>query len=216
MSVAILRFPGTNCDLDMGYVYEKLGAKIHYVWHSEDLLPKDTDLVVLAGGFSYGDYLRSGAIAKEARIMKAVREFALRGGRVLGICNGFQILTESGLLEGVLHRNESLKFIAKDVRLRVVNNDNAFLSPYKKGEEIILPIAHADGNYFIDEEGLKRLQDNGQILLQYTEDINGSIHQIAGICNKEKNIFGLMPHPERAIENVLGGVDGMAMLGALL
>lgn len=216
MSVAILRFPGTNCDLDMGYVYEKLGAKVCYVWHAEEALPKDTDLVVLAGGFSYGDYLRSGAIAKQAKIMSSVKEFAKRGGKVLGICNGFQILTESGMLEGVLHRNKSLKFIAKDVKLKVVNNDNIFLSRYIQDEEITLPIAHADGNYFIDEEGLKSLQDHHQILLQYTEDVNGSIHRIAGICNKQKNVFGLMPHPERAIEKALGGIDGMAMLGALL
>lgn len=216
MSVAILRFPGTNCDLDMGYVYEKLGAKICYVWHAEEALPKDTDLVVLAGGFSYGDYLRSGAIAKQAKIMNAIKEFAKKGGRVLGICNGFQILTESGMLEGVLHRNKSLKFIAKDVKLKVLSNDNVFLSRYALGEEIVLPIAHADGNYFISEEGLKSLQDNNQILLQYTEDVNGSIHQIAGICNQQKNVFGLMPHPERAIEKALGGIDGMAMLGALL
>lgn len=216
MSVAILRFPGTNCDLDMGYVYEKLGAKVCYVWHAEEVLPKDTDLVVLAGGFSYGDYLRSGAIAKQAKIMSSVKEFAKRGGKVLGICNGFQILTESGMLEGVLHRNKSLKFIAKDVKLKVVNNDNIFLSRYIQDEEITLPIAHADGNYFIDEEGLKSLQDHHQILLQYTEDVNGSISRIAGICNKQKNVFGLMPHPERAIEKALGGIDGMAMLGALL
>lgn len=216
MSVAILRFPGTNCDLDMGYVYEKLGAKVCYVWHAENTLPKDTDLVVLAGGFSYGDYLRSGAIAKQARIMDAVRDFASKGGKVLGICNGFQILTESGMLEGVLHRNKSLKFIAKDVKLKIANNDNIFLSRYIQGEEITLPIAHADGNYFIDSDGLKRLQENNQILLQYSEDVNGSIHRIAGICNREKNIFGLMPHPERAIEKALGGIDGMAMLGALL
>ena len=216
MSVAILRFPGTNCDLDMGYAYEKLGAKVSYVWHTESSLPSGVGLVVLAGGFSYGDYLRSGAIAKEARIMKAVREFASSGGRVLGICNGFQILTESGLLEGVLHRNNTLNFISKDVKLEVINNDNAFLSPYRLGEEITLPIAHADGNYYIGDEGLKSLQDNGQILLQYSNDVNGSVQKIAGICNKEKNVFGLMPHPERAIEKALGGVDGLAMLGALL
>lgn len=216
MSVAILRFPGTNCDFDMGYAYEKMGAKVEYVWHAQTSLPADTDLVVVAGGFSYGDYLRSGAIAKVANIMHAVRDFALRGGRVLGICNGFQILTEARLLEGVLHRNEGLRFIAKDVELEVVSNQNAFLSPYKNGEKITLPVAHADGNFFIDHDGLKRLEDNDQILLRYTQNINGSINKIAGICNKEKNIFALMPHPERAIEKALGGVDGLAMLGALL
>lgn len=216
MSVVILRFPGTNCDLDMGYAYEKLGAKVEYVWHSQTSLPKDTDLVVVAGGFSYGDYLRSGAIAKVAKIMDSVREFASKGGRVLGICNGFQILTEARLLEGVLHRNESLKFIAKSVELEVVSTQNPFLSPYKKGEKITLPVAHADGNYFIDSEGLKKLQDKDQILLRYASNINGSVDAIAGICNESKNIFGLMPHPERAIEKALGGVDGLAMLGALL
>lgn len=216
MSVAVLRFPGTNCDLDMGYAYEKLGAKVQYVWHSQTSLPQGVDLVVFAGGFSYGDYLRSGAIAKVANIMGAVREFVNKGGRVLGICNGFQILTESGLLEGVLHKNDGLKFIAKSVELEVVSVQNDFLSPYKLGEKITLPIAHADGNYFIDNEGLKRLQDNDQILLRYAYDVNGSVDRIAGICNKSKNVFGLMPHPERAIESALGGEDGTAMLGALL
>ncbi|GAA7263943.1 phosphoribosylformylglycinamidine synthase I [Helicobacter pylori] len=216
MSVAILRFPGTNCDLDMGYAYEKLGAKVEYVWHSDTSLPQGVDLVVFAGGFSYGDYLRSGAIAKVANIMGAVRDFADKGGKVLGICNGFQILTEAGLLDGVLHRNKGLRFIAKNIELEVVSTQNDFLSSYKVGEKITLPIAHADGNYFINQEGLKRLQDNDQILLRYTYDINGSVDRIAGICNKGKNIFGLMPHPERAIEYIVGGVDGLAMLGALL
>lgn len=216
MSVAILQFPGTNCDRDMGYAYEKLGAKVHYVWHTQTTLPPQTDLVVFAGGFSYGDYLRSGAIAKVAKIMGAVREFAKKGGRVLGICNGFQILTESRLLEGVLHRNENLHFISKNVELEVCSVENAFLSPYKLAEKISLPIAHAEGNYYIDLEGLKRLQDNDQILLRYTQNINGSVDRIAGICNKSRNVFGLMPHPERSIEHTLGGVDGIAMLGALL
>lgn len=216
MSVAVLRFPGTNCDLDMGYAYEKLGAKVEYVWHSETSLPQGVDLVVFAGGFSYGDYLRSGAIAKVANIMVAVREFASKGGKVLGICNGFQILTEAGLLDGVLHRNSGLKFIAKSIELEVASVQNTFLSPYKLGEKITLPIAHADGNYFINSEGLKKLQDNDQILLRYAYDVNGSIDRIAGICNQSRNVFGLMPHPERAIEHALGGVDGMAMLGALL
>lgn len=216
MSVAILRFPGTNCDLDMGYAYEKLGAKVEYVWHSDTSLPQGVDLVVFAGGFSYGDYLRSGAIAKVANIMGTVRDFADKGGKVLGICNGFQILTEAGLLDGVLHRNKGLRFIAKNIELEVVSTQNDFLSSYKVGEKITLPIAHADGNYFINQEGLKRLQDNDQILLRYTYDVNGSVDRIAGICNKGKNIFGLMPHPERAIEYIVGGVDGLAMLGALL
>lgn len=216
MSVAILRFPGTNCDLDMGYVYEKLGATIKYVWHTQERLPNDTSLVIVPGGFSYGDYLRSGAIAKRAKIMESIKDFANSGGRVLGICNGFQILTESKLLPGVLHRNEGLRFLSKNVKLQVANNDNAFLSPYQQGGVITLPIAHFDGNYFVPQDELKEMEDNHQILLRYVDDVNGSVGRIAGVCNKEKNVFGLMPHPERAIEKIIGGEDGLSMLRALL
>lgn len=179
-------------------------------------IPKDTQLVVVPGGFSYGDYLRCGAIAQFSPIMKAIREYALQGGRVLGICNGFQILCEAGLLPGALKRNENLHFISKMQTLRVVNKNNIFLRSYAKNQEIALPIAHADGNYFIDESGLEALKANEQILLEYVDNPNGSVGGIAGVCNEAKNVFGLMPHPERAIEMVLGGCDGVAMLDNLL
>lgn len=221
-SIAILQFPGTNCDLDTKYAFEKLGCKSQIVWHKETTLPKDTDLVVIAGGFSYGDYLRSGAIAKFSPIMSAVIEYANSGGKVLGICNGFQILTEVGLLEGALKRNINLHFISKFQTLKVVNNSNSFLQKCKKDEILNIPIAHADGNYYIDKEGFKKLEANEQILLRYSDEkgepvvVNGSITSIAGVCNKNKNVFGLMPHPERAIETILGSTDGIKMLKGLI
>ena len=221
-SVAILQFPGTNCDLDTKYAFEKLGCNTHIVWHKETNLPKDIDLIVIAGGFSYGDYLRSGAIAKFSPIMKSVVEYANSGGKVLGICNGFQILTEVGLLDGALKRNINLHFISKFQTLKVVNNTNEFLKKYNKDEILNIPIAHADGNYYIDENGYKELEENGQILVRYCNEkgereiVNGSVTSIAGICNREKNVFGLMPHPERAIETVLGSKDGIKMLEGLI
>ena len=215
MSVAILQFPGTNCEMDMAYAYKCIGAPYTIVWHQEQVLPKDTKLVIVPGGFSYGDYLRSGAIARFSPILQAVREFAMQGGYVLGICNGFQILCEARLLPGVLKRNNSLHFISQNQKLCVKNTNNAFLSHYKKESVISLPIAHADGCYFIDEQSLRALQKNDQILLTYVDNPNGSVADIAGICNEQKNVFGLMPHPERAIENLLGGVDGLEMLASL-
>ncbi|PAF50028.1 phosphoribosylformylglycinamidine synthase I [Helicobacter sp. 12S02232-10] len=217
MMVAILQFPGTNCERDMQYAYSNiLGVKSVIVWHKQKNLPSETDLVVIPGGFSYGDYLRSGAIARFAPIMKDVISYAANGGLVLGICNGFQILTESGLLPGVLKRNEGLCFISKTQKLEVTGVNNRFLSNYKHKEIISLPIAHADGSYYADSDTLKSLKENDQILLRYVGNPNGSVYSIAGICNKEKNIFGLMPHPERAIEPILGGSDGLAMLRSLL
>jgi len=222
MKVTVLQFPGTNCEYDTQYAFEKLGAAVEIVWHEETDLPKDTDLVVVPGGFSYGDYLRSGALAKFAPIMNAVKAFAADGGKVLGICNGFQILTETGLLPGALKRNDNLHFISKHHHLKVINNDNIFLQELEKGEVVNIPVAHHDGNYFIDEAGLEELEANGQILLQYcnaqgeNQILNGSVEQIAGICNKEKNVFGLMPHPERAMETLLGCDDGVKMLQGFL
>ncbi len=213
----VLRFPGTNCEFDTDYALEKLGFDVTIVWHKESKLP-ECDLVVVPGGFSYGDYLRSGSIARFAPIMNAVSEFAKNGGYVLGICNGFQILTEAGLLPGALKRNDSLHFISKFQHIKVVNNDNKFLQNCKVDEVLNIPVAHADGNYFIDEEGLKELKENNQILVKYCDEdgnpmvLNGSVEQIAGVCNKEKNVFGLMPHPERAIELALGSDDGIKML----
>jgi len=220
--VAILQFPGTNCDLDTKYAFEKLGCSTTVVWHKESELPSDADLVVVPGGFSYGDYLRSGAIAQFSPIMSAVQTFANDGGKVLGICNGFQILTEVGLLPGALKRNIGLHFISKFQTLKVVNNSNDFLQKCDKDEVLNIPIAHADGNYYIDEEAFKELEDNEQILVRYSNEkgepivVNGSVTSIAGVCNKNKNVFGLMPHPERALETILGSEDGVKMLEGLI
>ena len=218
MKVSILQFPGTNCEYDTEYAFKRLGAETEIVWHKSTTIPQDTDLVVVAGGFSYGDYLRSGAIAKFSPIMKAVADYAHKGGKILGICNGFQVLTEARLLPGALKRNEGLHFISKHHNLRVENNDNIFLKNLKNNDVVNIPIAHHDGNYYIDAEGLKELEQNNQILLRYTdkngniENPNGSVGSIAAVCNKEKNVFGLMPHPERAMEELLGSDDGIAML----
>jgi phosphoribosylformylglycinamidine synthase len=218
MKVAVLRFPGTNCEFDTQYAFEKLGHTTELVWHEKETLPEDIDLVVVPGGFSYGDYLRSGSIARFSPVMKAVKAYAEEGGKVLGICNGFQILTEAHMLPGALKRNNNLHFISKHQTLRVENNDNAFLNQCEKGEVLDIPIAHADGNYYIDDAGLERLEANEQVLLRYCDAegnrvvVNGSVTSIAGICNEQKNVFGLMPHPERALESILGSEDGLKML----
>lgn len=214
--VAILQFLGTNCEYDMEYAFSLLKAPTQIVWHKETSLPKDTKLVVIPGGFSYGDYLRSGAIARFSPIMQSVIEFANNGGYVLGICNGFQILLESGLLPGAMKRNTNLHFISKTCGIKVVNNENIFLKKFQKDEVARIPIAHADGNYYIDTQGLQQLEQNGQILLEYVENPNGSVRNIAGICNAQKNVFGLMPHPERAVEKVLGEDVGLKMLEGFL
>jgi len=222
MKVSILQFPGTNCEYDTQYAFEKLGAQTEIVWHKSTTIPSDTDLLVVAGGFSYGDYLRSGAIAKFSPVMTALKEYADKGGKVLGICNGFQVLTEARLLPGALKRNEGLHFISKQHHLKIENSDNVFLKKFKTGDIVNIPIAHHDGNYYIDDKGLAELKANGQILLTYTDadgaikNPNGSVASIAGVCNKEKNIFGLMPHPERAMESLLGSDDGVAMLQGFL
>jgi len=213
----VLRFPGTNCEFDTEYALKKQGFDVEIIWHKEETLP-ECDLVVVPGGFSYGDYLRAGSIARFAPIMKAVESYANEGGYVLGICNGFQILTEAGLLPGALKRNNNLHFISKMQHIKVINNDNKFLSKCEVGEVLEVPVAHADGNYYIDDEGLEELKKNNQILVRYCDKdgypmiLNGSVEQIAGVCNKTKNVFGLMPHPERAIELILGSTDGVKML----
>jgi phosphoribosylformylglycinamidine synthase len=222
MKVGIVQFPGTNCEYDTQYAFEKLGASTQILWHRETEIPDDIELVVIAGGFSYGDYLRSGAIASKAPIMKAVKAYAEAGKKVLGICNGFQVLTETHLLPGALKRNEHLHFISKHHHLKVVSNSNDFLSKLDNGDVVNIPIAHHDGNFFIDDEGLKELYANEQVLLHYCDqngaisNPNGSVDSIAGICNKAKNVFGLMPHPERAMEEVLGSADGVKMLEGLM
>ncbi len=222
MKISVLQFPGTNCEYDTKYAYEKLGANVEIIWHKDKKIPEDTSLLIVPGGFSYGDYLRSGAIAKFANIMEEVQNYAEKGGKILGICNGFQILCEAGLLPGALKLNNSLHFISKMQKIKVVDNNNSFLSLMKKDEIVNIPLAHHDGNYYIDEKGLKELEENNQILLKYCDeegkelDINGSVSSIAGICNKQRNIFALMPHPERAIEDLLGSSDGIKMLKGFL
>ena len=222
MLVAVAVFPGTNCEIDTKYAFEKLGQEVVLVFHKEEKLPVGTDLVVLPGGFSYGDYLRSAAIAKFSPIMKAVIEFANNGGKVLGICNGFQMLLEAHLLPGAMKRNSNVHFISKFHPLKVVNTNNMFLRKCNVGEILNVPIAHGEGSYYIDDAGLKELYANEQVLLTYcdangnVDNPNGSIDSIACICNKAKNVFGLMPHPERAIEAILGSDDGVKMLQGLI
>jgi len=218
MKTAIVVFPGTNCDFDTKYACELVGSETEFVWHKDTTLPQKCDLVILPGGFSYGDALRSGSIARFSPIMQAVFDYAGKGGRVLGICNGFQILLESRLLPGAMKRNANLHFISKFQHLKVQNSDNDFLKALKPGDVLNIPIAHGEGNYYIDKERKKELYDNDQVLLTYCDaegnmdNPNGSVDAIAGICNREKNVFGLMPHPERAMETLLGSEDGVAML----
>jgi phosphoribosylformylglycinamidine synthase len=216
--ISIIQFLGTNCEYDTIKAYENLGYKTKLIWHEDKKIPSNTDLIVLPGGFSYGDYLRSGAIAKFANIMEAVISFANKGGNVLGICNGFQILTELKLLDGALINNQNLKFISKFQTIKAVNTNNKFLKNINKDKPLNIPIAHADGNFVCKKDTLKSMFDNEQILLKYCDkdgndfNVNGSVDNIAGICNKNKNIFGLMPHPERATNDILGSKDGLCML----
>ena len=217
MKIAVIVFPGSNCDIDL---YEALhtvcDADVEYVSYKQDNLD-GFDAVMLPGGFSYGDYLRCGAIARFSTIMPAVIEFAKNGKPVFGTCNGFQILTEVGLLPGALKRNNSLKFVCKTVELTVENTNTPFTSLYKKGEKINLPIAHADGSYYADEELLAELEENGQVVFRYSkENPNGSLNDIAGITNKQGNVLGMMPHPERAVEMLLGNEDGLRVFKSLL
>ncbi len=224
MRAAVIVFPGSNCDRDMKTGLEAAGIDAGFVWHGDSALPGGLDAVLIPGGFSYGDYLRCGAIGARSPIMQAVRDFAARGGYVLGVCNGFQILTESGLLPGALMRNASQRFICREVALRVESDAPRFLRHYQPGEVIHLPVAHAEGCYMVDDETLSALEGNGQIALRYCDDagqvdsgtnLNGSRHNIAGVMNAEKNVLGMMPHPERACDPITGGTDGLALLAAL-
>ena len=220
MKVAIVNFPGTNCERDSKYAFDKLGCETQIIWHKETDI--NADLIVLPGGFSYGDYLRTAAIAKFSPVMQAVLDHARKGGYILGICNGFQMLLELKLLAGAMSRNINLSFISKFHHLRVVSNDNKFLRCCDKGEILNIPIAHGEGNYYADADTLKSLYDEDCVLLKYCDENgadlnpNGSVDAIAGICDKNKKIFGLMPHPERAIEPILGGTDGEKMLKGLI
>ncbi|MDU5334849.1 phosphoribosylformylglycinamidine synthase subunit PurQ [Enterococcus sp.] len=217
MKFAVIVFPGSNCDLDMYWAMKEImGADCEYVRYDADSLD-GFDGVLLPGGFSYGDYLRCGAIARFANIMSEVIRFAEEGKPVFGTCNGFQILTEAGLLPGALRRNESLKFISKITPLKVVNNQTKFTTEYQADEVIQIPVAHGEGNYYCDDETLAELKANNQIVFTYEGDnINGSVESIAGITNKAGNVLGMMPHPERAMEKLLGSDDGIKFFASIL
>ena len=213
--IAVVTFPGSNDDRDAALALDRLGADPTLVWHAEPELP-DLAAVVLPGGFSYGDYLRCGAIARFAPVMKAVRRFAAEGGLVLGICNGFQVLCEAGLLPGVLRPNASLSFVCRDVAVCVEHADTPFTSRAEPGQSLTIPVKHGEGCYFADAELLRELDANGQILLRYEENPNGSVAAIAGVANETANVFGLMPHPEHAVDPLLGSTDGALILGSLV
>ncbi|WDH76340.1 phosphoribosylformylglycinamidine synthase subunit PurQ [Exiguobacterium marinum] len=216
MKFAVIVFPGSNCDLDMYHaVKDVLGEEAEYVFHTETSL-KGFDGVLLPGGFSYGDYLRCGSIAQFSPIMAEVKRFAEEGRPVLGVCNGFQVLVEAGLLPGVLMRNRDLKFMCKTVELVVENNETMFTSEYAAQETIRVPIAHGEGNYYCDDATLDRLKANGQIAFTYKENPNGSVENIAGITNEAGNVLGMMPHPERAVEALLGGEDGKRLFTSIV
>ena len=218
MKAAVVVFPGSNRDRDMIAALTKIsGSPPAIVWHKDTDVP-DADLIVIPGGFSYGDYLRSGAIAARSPVMDTIRERAGKGILVLGVCNGFQVLTEAGLLPGVLMRNASLKFVCREVRLSVENADTAFTRGYAQGQVFRCPVAHHDGNYFADPESLARVEGNGQVAFRYADGTNpnGSINDIAGVFNEGRNVLGLMPHPENLIETAHGGMDGRALFGGLL
>ncbi|MDD3288879.1 MAG: phosphoribosylformylglycinamidine synthase subunit PurQ [Alphaproteobacteria bacterium] len=216
MEAAVIIFPGSNCDRDAATALARATGKIpHLIWHADTALPK-LDLIVLPGGFSYGDYLRTGAMAAHSPIMREVISCAEKGVRVLGICNGFQVLCETQLLPGILLRNASLKFVCREVALKVENSGTDFTRLYKKGQEIRIPIAHGDGNYFAEPDTLKRLEDNDQVALRYMENPNGAAHDIAGLVSKKGNVFGLMPHPERACDPLHGSVDGALMFDSII
>ena len=214
----VIVFPGSNDDRDAQLALERLGADSPRVWHTEETLPTDTVGVVLPGGFSYGDYLRCGAIARFSPIMRAVVEFAANGGLVLGICNGFQILTEAGLLPGALRPNASLAFVCRDVPLVVEHTDTPFTTRCEAGQTLTVPVKHGDGCWFADEDLLGELEANDQILLRYGPGANpnGAVADVAGVCNADGNVFGLMPHPEHAVDPLLGSTDGALLLGSLV
>ena len=209
---AVITFPGSNCDRDMAVALEKVaGTAPLRVWHGDADLPDRLDFIALPGGFSYGDYLRSGAMAANSPIMRAVVDAACKGVPVLGVCNGFQVLTESGLLPGALMRNASQNFICRTVPLRVENNQSLFTRGYEAGETIHIPVAHHDGNFYADDDTLDRLEGEGRVAFRYLDAVNGSRRDIAGIINGAGNVLGMMPHPERAIEDVLGSSDGLKL-----
>jgi phosphoribosylformylglycinamidine synthase subunit PurQ / glutaminase len=217
VKTAVIVFPGSNCDRDLAVALEQVsGTKPAMVWHRDSGLPAGLDLIAIPGGFSYGDYLRSGAMAARSPVMGAVREAAARGIAVLGVCNGFQILTEAGLLPGALMRNAGLHFVCRDAPLKVANSQTAFTSRYESDETITIPVAHHDGNYQADPETLDRLEGEGRIAFRYADEVNGSARSIAGIVSEAGNVLGMMPHPERMVEPAHGGTDGRRLFEGLL
>jgi phosphoribosylformylglycinamidine synthase I len=216
VKAAVIVFPGSNCDRDLADAITKVtGAAPQMIWHAETELPEGLDFIGIPGGFSYGDYLRSGAMAARSPVMQAVVAAAGEGRTVLGICNGFQVLTETGLLPGALMRNAGLNFVCREVRLEVVNSQSIFTSRYAAGETVTIPVAHHDGNYFADAETLARLEGEGRVAFRYAEPVNGSARNIAGILNDAGNVLGMMPHPERLIEDAQGGTDGRRLFEAV-
>lgn len=217
MKSAVIVFPGSNCDRDLAVALELVtGRKPAMVWHRETALPEGTDFIGVPGGFSYGDYLRSGAMAARSPVMRAVKDAAGRGVPVIGICNGFQVLTEAGMLPGALMRNARLSFICRPVPLRVENSQSLFTANYQAGETVTFPVAHHDGNYQADRETLDRLEGEGRVAFRYLDQCNGSARDIAGIFNTEGNVLGLMPHPERVVEPAHGSLDGRRLFEGLL
>ena len=215
MKAAVVTFPGSNCDRDLAVAFERAGFAVTRVWHKDVALPAGTDIVGVPGGFSFGDYLRCGAIAAQSPVAAAVKAHADRGGYVLGVCNGFQVLTEMRLLPGALMRNAGLKFLCKTVGLSA-EPGSVFTADYAQGQQIALPIAHHDGNYTIDAEGLARLQGEGLVAFRYTDNPNGSMGDIAGVLSDNRRVLGMMPHPERAVDPVQGSTDGAALFAGLM
>ncbi len=216
MKAAVITFPGSNCDRDLAVAFEKAGFQVARVWHKDTALPAGTDVVGLPGGFSFGDYLRCGAIAAQSPIAGAVKAHAERGGFVLGVCNGFQVLTEMHLLPGALMRNAGLKFVCRTVGLRVATTDSAFTSAFGRGQEINIPIAHHDGNFTIDAEGLKALRDQDRIAFTYLANPNGATADIAAVLSANRRVLGMMPHPERVVDAAQGGTDGLSVFASLM
>ena len=216
MKAAVVTFPGSNCDRDLAVAFERAGFQVTRVWHKDTKLPEGTDVVGLPGGFSFGDYLRCGAIAAQSPVALAIKAHADRGGYVLGICNGFQVLTEMRLLPGALMRNAGLKFLCKTVTLKVATTRSAFTQGYHQGQAIDVPIAHHDGNYTLDAEGLRQLQAEDRIAFTYAATPNGAMADIAGVLSANRRVMGLMPHPERAVDAEVGGTDGRGVFRSLL
>lgn len=216
MHAAVVVFPGSNCDRDMQVAFENAGAQVTMVWHKDTELPTGVDVVGVPGGFSFGDYLRCGAIAANSPICRSVKSHAERGGYVLGICNGFQVLCETGLLPGTLLRNSKLKYICKAIDLKVENSDSAYTSGYSVGTQITIPIAHHDGNYFADDETLAALEGQNRVTFRYVDNPNGSLHDIAGILSENRRVLGMMPHPERMADPVHGNTEGRALFQSLV